>query len=84
MESIEVKLERKGLELDMDREAFAIQLKTWRIRSGLTQIEAGKLFGCSRYTIIDIEKAKPVSWRTAYKVFARFAEHLRKEAGHEF
>lgn len=80
MEHIEVKLERKGLEMDLDREAFAIELQTWRLRTGLTQVDAGKILGCSRYTIIDIEKAKPVSWRMAYKIFARFAQQLRKEA----
>lgn len=74
-----MKIERKGLEMEINREDFAMQLLTWRLRTGRSQIEAGKILGCSRYTIIDIEKAKPISWRMAYRVFARFAEQLRKE-----
>lgn len=80
MEQIEVKIERKGLEADIDRQDFAYQLQLWRLRSGKSQAEAGQTLGCSRYTIIDIEHARPISWRMAYKVFARFAEQLRKEA----
>lgn len=79
METIEVKIERKGLEVDMDREAFALALKTWRIRQGKTQEEVGQMFGCSRYSILRIEKALPISWRMAYRVFANLAEELRKE-----
>ena len=79
METIEVRIERKGLEMDIDRESFALELKTWRIRKGYTQEEAGKLLGCSRYVIIDCEKAKSISWRMAYRVFARLAEQIRKE-----
>ena len=79
MEHVEVKIERRGLEADIDRQDFAYQLLTWRIRTGRTQKEVAELFGCSRYTIIDIEKAKPIGWRMAYRVFARFAEQLRKE-----
>lgn len=79
MDTISVKIERKGLEMDINREDFALQLQTWRLRTGRTQKEAGQLLGCSRYTIIDIEKAKPISWRMAYRVFAHFADQLRKE-----
>lgn len=79
MDTIEVKIERKGLEMNINREDFALQLQTWRLRTGRTQEEAGKLLGCSRYIIIDIEKAKPISWRMAYRVFAHFAEQLREE-----
>lgn len=74
-----MKIERKGLEMEINREDFGLQLLTWRLRTGRSQIEAGKILGCSRYTIIDIEKAKPISWRMAYRVFARFAEQLRHE-----
>ena len=75
-----IEIKQDGLKMDMDRQAFALELQTWRIRTGRTQIEAGEILGCSRYTIIDVEHAKPVSWRTAYKLFARLAEQLRKEA----
>ena len=80
MDTIEVKIERKGLEMDINREDFAVQMMTWRLRTGRTQKEAAQLFGSSRYTSLDIEKAKPISWRMASRVFARFAEQLRKEA----
>lgn len=80
MESIKVEMKVRGIGMDVDRNDFALALKTWRIRKGLTQTEAGQLLGTSRYTIIRIEKAKEISWPMAYRVFARFADELRKES----
>lgn len=79
MKKIEVKIEQNGLELDIDRAAFALALKTWRLRQNLTQKEAGERFGVSRFTIIRAESAKNVSWESAYRLFARLSEELRKE-----
>lgn len=79
MKKIEVKMERKGLEVDIDKEAFALALKTWRLRNNLTQRQAGERMGCSRYTIIRAESAKNITWEQAYKLFARLSEELRKE-----
>lgn len=68
-----------GLKMDVDKNEFALALKTWRLRAGLTQREAGERFGCSRYTIMRAENAKTVTWEMAYRLFARLAEELRKE-----
>lgn len=79
MKKIEVKMERKGLDIDIDKEAFAMALKTWRLRNNLTQRQAGERMGCSRYTIIRAESARNITWEQAYKLFARLSEELRKE-----
>lgn len=83
MKKIEVKMERKGLEMDVDKQEFAMALKTWRLRQGLTQEELGKRWGCSRFTIIRAERAKDVTWEMAYKLFAKLAGELEKEVHHD-
>lgn len=83
MKKIEVKMEQKGLEMDVDKEAFAMALKTWRLRQGLTQKQVGERWGCSRFTILRAENAKNITWMMAYRMFAKLSEELRKEAGHE-
>lgn len=80
MEKITVEMRPNGLELDVNKQEFALALKTWRLRNGLTQKEAGERFGCSRYTIIRAERAKNVTWEMAYRLFAKLAVELRKEA----
>lgn len=79
MEQIQVNMRPNGLKMDVDKNEFALALKTWRLRAGLTQREAGERFGCSRYTIMRAENAKTVTWEMAYRLFARLAEELRKE-----
>lgn len=79
MKKIELKMERKGLEMDVDKQEFAMALKTWRLRQGLTQEELGKRWGCSRFTIIRAERAKDVTWEMAYRLFARLAIELENE-----
>lgn len=79
MKKIEVKMERVGLTMDIDKEAFAVALKTWRLRNGLTQAQAGEKWGLSRYTIMRAESGKNITWETAYRMFARLSEALRKE-----
>lgn len=81
MEQIKVEMKPRGLQMEMNKEEFALALKTWRLRNGLTQEQAGAKIGCSRYTIIRAEKAKNVTWEMAYRLFARLATELRKEAG---
>jgi len=81
MKKIEVKMEQKGLEMDVDKEAFAMALKTWRLRQGLTQKQVGERWGCSRFTILRAENAKNITWMMAYRMFAKLSEELRKEAG---
>lgn len=79
MKKIEVKIEQRGLGMEVDKEAFAMALKTWRLRQGLTQAQVGERWGCSRYTILRAEGAKNITWMMAYKMFAKLSEELRKE-----
>ena len=79
METIKVEMKPNGLEMDVDKNEFALALKTWRLRSGLTQQQVGERFGCSRYTIMRAENAKQVTWEMAYRLFAKLAQELRKE-----
>lgn len=83
MEKISVKMKRKGLEMDINQQDFAMALKTWRLRQGLTQSEVGKRWGCSRFTIIRAERAKNVTWEMAYKLFSKLAGELEKEVHHD-
>lgn len=81
MEKIEVKMKPAGLTMDIDRQSMALAIKTWRLRQGLTQAQLGERWGCSRYTIIRAERAKPITWTVAYRIFARLADELKKEGG---
>lgn len=79
MRTIKATMKQKGLTMETDVQEFALALKTWRLRQGLTQEQVGQRFGLSRYTILAIEKAHKVSWETAYKAFARLSQELTKE-----
>lgn len=79
MKKIEVKMEPNGLEMDVNRQDFALALKTWRLRRGLTQKQVGDAWGVSRWTIMRAESARDVTWETAYRLFARLSQELRKE-----
>lgn len=79
MKKIEVKMEQRGLDMEVDKEAFAMALKTWRLRQGLTQKQVGDRWGCSRFTILRAEGAKNLTWEMAYRLFAKLSEELRKE-----
>lgn len=80
MKQIKVEMKQDGLTMDVDRQQFAMALKTWRLRAGLTQQEVGTRWGCSRYTILRAESAKNVTWEMAYRLFAKLSDELRKEA----
>lgn len=80
MEQVTVEVRQNGLEMDIDREKFAMALKTWRLRQGLTQAAVGEMWGCSRYTILRAESAKGITWEQAYRLFAKLSDELRKEA----
>lgn len=62
-----------------DEKQFAMALRTWRLRKGLTQQQVGERWGVSRYTIIRAEKCKNLTWESIYKIFNRLADELRKE-----
>lgn len=80
MKKIEVRMEPNGLEMDVNRQEFALALKTWRLRRGLTQKQVGDAWGVSRWTIMRAESARDVTWETAYRLFARLSQELRKES----
>lgn len=69
----------KGVSMECDREQFALALKTWRIRNGLTQEQAGKRLGVSRWTIMAAEKSRNITWETTYRLFAGLSKELEKE-----
>ena len=79
MDKINVTMEQNGLEMNVDKVQFAMALKTWRLRAGLTQAEVGKMWGCSRYTILRAESGRNMTWEMAYRLFARLSVELRKE-----
>lgn len=79
MDQIKVEMKPDGLKMDIDKQAFALALKTWRLRMNLTQREVGDRWGCSRYTIMRAELGKNVTWEMAYRLFARLSDELRKE-----
>lgn len=76
---IKVTMEPKGLAMECDKQEFALALKTWRLRQGLTQRQVGERWGVSRFTIMRAESARNVTWETAYRLFAKLAAELQKE-----
>lgn len=76
---IKVKENPEELRIDIDRNEFALELKTWRLRQNLTQKEVGKRWGCDRFTIMRAEAAKPISWQMAYRLFNHLSKELRDE-----
>lgn len=83
MEQIKVTMKQKGLTMEADKNEFALALKTWRLRAGLTQKQVAEKFGMSRFTIMRAESAGNVSWETAYRLFTRLSAELTKEARSE-
>lgn len=79
MEEIKVEMKREGLKVDIDKQAFGLALKTWRLRQGMTQKQVGERWGCSRWTIIRAEAARNVTWEMAYRLFAKLAQELEEE-----
>lgn len=70
MEQLVIKLERQGTDLVTNQEEFAVAVKMWRVRNGMTQQELAQKAGLSRYTIMRVEGAKRVAdWKTVYKLF---------------
>lgn len=83
-EALNLTMRVQGMALEIsNQQEFALALKTWRLRNALTQADAGRLFGCSRYTIIRAEAGKKLSWETTYKLFAHLVTQLEKEKSHE-
>lgn len=79
METIKVTMKQKGLTMEADKNEFALALKTWRLRSGLTQSQVAERWGCSRFTIMRAENARTVTWEMAYRLFAKLSNELKEE-----
>lgn len=77
--TISVTMEAKGVTMETDKQEFALALKTWRLRQGLTQRQVAERFGVSRYTIMRAERAGNITWMMAYRLFAKLSEELKKE-----
>lgn len=79
----EPKLRTRGISVDIDRQEFALSLKTWRLRSGLTQEQCAKRWGTNRWLLIKAEAAREISWENAYRLFNKLSQELRKEAAEQ-
>lgn len=79
MEESKVTMKPNGLEMDINKQEFALALKTWRLRQGLTQKQVGEKWNCSRWTIMKAEAGKNITWEMAYRMFAKLSHELRKE-----
>lgn len=78
--TISVTMESKGISMETDKREFALALKTWRLRQGLTQRQVADRFGVSRYTIMRSERAGNITWMMAYRLFAKLSDELKKES----
>lgn len=83
METYKPEPKPQGISVDIDRNQFALALKTWRLRSALTQRQVAEMWNVSRYTIMRAEAGKDITWMMAYRLFARLSDELRKEAQDE-
>lgn len=79
METITLEMKQDGLKMETSRAEFAIALKTWRLRNGMTQRQVADRWGISRYTIIRAEKGRDITWEMAYKLFSKLATELKQE-----
>lgn len=80
MEEIKVTYNPQKINVELDKKEFALALKTWRLRRGLTQQQVGDMWGCSRYTIMRAEAGKNITWEQAYRMFAKLSHQLEQEA----
>lgn len=77
----QLEMKQEGLTMQVDRKAFGLELKTWRLRTGRTQRDVAKEWGVSRWTIIRAEGAKEIAWETAYKLYYLLSQALKEERG---
>lgn len=80
MKTIQTEMKAAGLKMEVDKQEFALALKTWRLRHGYLQREVAQIFGVSRYTIMKAENAQDITWMMAYRLFAKLSKYLEEEA----
>lgn len=83
MDAIKCEMKVKGLSMEVDKQEFALALKTWRLRHAYTQKQVGEMMGVSRYTIMRAENGQNVTWEMAYRLFAKLSHFLKEEANDE-
>lgn len=66
--------------IDIDKQELAQELVTWRLRSGLTQSQAGDKFGVSRYSIMRLENMQYIGIAQAYRISAALVKAIREES----
>ena len=76
-----VKPEKRGLTIQINKERFALALKTYRLRNGLTQEQLAKKWKMSRWSILRVEKCHEISWEQAYIIYNLLMDELQKESG---
>lgn len=74
-----IEAKQKGLELEINRENLAMELKKYRLRRGLTQQELAAIWNTNRWVIIRAEGAKSLSWEQAYKIFYLLNKSIQNE-----
>ena len=79
MKTIKTEMKPVGLKMEVDKQDFALALKTWRLRHGYLQREVAQMFGVSRYTIMKAENAQDITWMMAYRLFAKLSKYLEEE-----
>lgn len=79
MKTIKTEMKPAGLKMEVDKQEFALALKTWRLRHGYLQREVAQMFGVSRYTIMKAENAQDITWMMAYRLFAKLSKYLEGE-----
>ena len=79
MKQIKCTMKTKGLTMECDRQEFALALKTWRLRAGLTQAAVARRWGDSRFTIMRAEAARQITWEMAYRLFNQLSHELENE-----
>lgn len=79
MKQIKCTMKTKGLTMECDRQEFALALKTWRLRAGLTQAAVARRWGISRFTIMRAEAARQITWEMAYRLFNQLSHELENE-----
>jgi hypothetical protein len=65
--------------IQIDKQALAVELATWRLRTARTPQEAADLFGVSRYSILRVENCKDIGLAMAYRISAALAKAIREE-----
>lgn len=76
--NLKMKVHGNAVEITNQQE-FSLCLKTFRLRHGYTQEQVGKMFGCSRYTIMRCEAGAKLSWQTVYKISVKLYYAIDKE-----